>query len=192
MPGAPRMKPRVQEVYRRENGWHLVELTLDRPAQLFNMLDPAPFRSRDLDADAAEYIVDAVRELHGHRDVKIVVQLPGAGDERVRAQVTEGIAHYFRYQAQAARLKTRLTLRLGRASLLVGLLFLCVCVAAAQLVFTGQDVASDLLHEGLLIVGWVAMWRPLEILLYDWWPLMRDARLYERIASMPVELRERS
>ena len=85
----------------------------------------------------------------------------------------------------------RNTLRLGRASLVVGLLVLAACVAGAQLIFTHDNVLSDLLHEGLLIVGWVAMWRPLEILLYDWWPLMRDAQLYERIASMPVELRER-
>jgi len=186
-PGAP-----AQEIYRREGGWHLVELTLDQPAQLFNSLDPAPFRQRDLDPDAAGYIVDAVRELHGHVDIKLVVHLPDISDQRLHGQVAEAIAHYFRYQAQAARLKVRNTLRLGRASLVVGLLFLAACVAGAQLIFTHDNVLSDLLHEGLLIVGWVAMWRPLEILLYDWWPLMRDARLYERIASIPVELRERS
>jgi len=97
----------------------------------------------------------------------------------------------FRYQEQATRLKVRNTLRLGRASLAVGLLFLAACVAGAQLIFTHDNVLSDLLHEGLLIVGWVAMWRPLEILLYDWWPLLRDARMYARIAQMPVELRQR-
>jgi hypothetical protein len=156
----------VHGVYRREDGWHLVELTLNQPAQLFNLLDPAPFRERDLDPAAAEYIVDAVRELHEHRDIKLVVHLPDAGDESLRAQVSDAVAHYFGYQEQSARLKVRRTLRLGRASLLVGLLFLGVCVAGAQLVFTGPGVVSDLLHEGLLIIGWVAMWRPLELLLY--------------------------
>jgi hypothetical protein len=187
------VKPRgpVQEIYRREGSWALIELTLDQPAQLFNSLDPAPFRQRDLDPDAAEYIIDAVRELHGHREIKLVVHLPDVSDPRVHVQVAEAIAHYFRYQAQAARLTVRNTLRLGRASLIVGLLFLVVCVAGAQLIFTHDNVLSDLLHEGLLIVGWVAMWRPLDILLYEWWPLLRDARMYARIAQMPVELRQR-
>jgi len=34
----------------------------------------------------------------------------------------------------------------------------------------------------------VAMWRPLEIFLYDWWPIRADARLFARLSSMPVEL----
>lgn len=129
------MSPRtpVHEINRREDRWHLIELRLDQPAQLFNMLDPAPVRQRDLDPDAAAYIND-------------------------------GVAHYFSYQEQAARLKMRLTLRLGRTSLLVGLLFLGVCVTGAQLVFTSEDVVSGMLH---------------------------DARLYCRIAAMPVELRQR-
>ena len=32
------------------------------------------------------------------------------------------------------------------------------------------------------------MWRPLEILLYDWWPLLAEARLLERLAAMPVRV----
>jgi len=183
----------VHDIYRSEDGWHLIELTLNQPAQLFNLLDPAPFRERDLDPAAAEYIVDAVRELHEHHRIKLVVHLPQPAlqDELLRAQVAEAVAHYFHYQAASANLKLRLTLRLGRASLLVGLLFLAACVAGAQLVFTGADVASSLLHEGLLIIGWVAMWRPLEILLYEWWPILQDARMYRRIACMPVEIRPR-
>jgi hypothetical protein len=35
------------------------------------------------------------------------------------------------------------------------------------------------------------MWRPLEIFLYDWWPLRRMVRLYRKLAAMPTELRAR-
>jgi hypothetical protein len=34
----------------------------------------------------------------------------------------------------------------------------------------------------------VALWRPLEILLYDWWPMLADARLFDRLANMAVEV----
>ena len=179
----------VHEAYRREGGWSLIELKLSHPAQLFNSLDPSPFRERDLDVEAADYIVDAVRELHGHNRLKLVFYFPGAVDDRTRATLADALANYFLYREQAARLSVRNILRLGRTSLLVGLLFLAACVGLAQLVFTGEDVTSKLLHEGFVIVGWVAMWRPLEILLYDWWPVLRDARLYRRIAAMPIELR---
>ena len=33
-------------------------------------------------------------------------------------------------------------------------------------------------------MGWVAMWRPLEIFLYDWWPVRRLQVAYERLARM--------
>lgn len=176
-------------IYRREGHWHLVELKVSHPAQLFNSLDPSPFRERDLDAEAADYIVDALRELHGHRHVKLVVHLPGACDERTRTAIPDAIQNYFRYRALGARLALRQVLRLGRSSLLVGLAFLAVCSSLWMFVFTGEGMVDQLLHEGVLIIGWVAMWRPLDLLLYEWWPLLRDLRLYRRIATLPVELR---
>ena len=42
------------------------------------------------------------------------------------------------------------------------------------------------LRESLLIGGWVAMWRPLEVFLYDWWPLWRRRNLYRRLAAATV------
>jgi len=47
----------------------------------------------------------------------------------------------------------------------------------------------QILREGLLITGWVAMWRPLEALLYDWWPLVQERRLRRRLREAPMEVR---
>ena len=33
------------------------------------------------------------------------------------------------------------------------------------------------------------MWRPLEIFLYDWWPIRSEAQLSDRLAAMPVRIR---
>jgi hypothetical protein len=43
-------------------------------------------------------------------------------------------------------------------------------------------------QEGFFILGWVAMWRPLQIFLYDWWPVLHYRRLYGRLAAMPVKV----
>jgi hypothetical protein len=176
-------------IYRREGEWNLIELKISRPAQLFNSLDPSPFRERDLDAEAAQYLVDAMRELHGHRHVKIIVHVPDAHDARTQQEIREAIHNFFCYREQAARFDVHKALRLGRASLGVGLLFLAACVTVAQLLLTGDSVAMKTLHEGFLIIGWVAMWKPLEILLYEWWPPLRDAHLYRRISELAVEIR---
>jgi hypothetical protein len=49
---------------------------------------------------------------------------------------------------------------------------------------------AAVLRESLFVGGWVAMWRPIEVFLYDWWPLLADARRFDRLAAMPVEFRQ--
>ncbi len=52
----------------------------------------------------------------------------------------------------------------------------------------GDTPGNRVLEESLLIMGWVANWRPIEIFLYEWWPLVRTRRLYTRLAQAPVVL----
>lgn len=176
-------------IYRIEGDWTLIEIKLSETNQLFNSMDPSPFRERDLDPDAAAYIMDALRELHGHARVKLVVYFPGPHDAGLETMIHQSIRNYFSYRERAARFAVRQKLRLGRSSLLVGLVFLALC-SVLRLLLPGQDVSAKTLSEGLLIVGWVAMWKPLEILLYEWWPLLADARLDARATALPVEVRE--
>ena len=48
-----------------QSGAVLLDLRLDDINQLFNALDPAPFRERDLDPDVEKFIVDWGREVRG-------------------------------------------------------------------------------------------------------------------------------
>jgi len=41
-------------------------------------------------------------------------------------------------------------------------------------------------RKGEFIAGWAAMWRPMETFLFDWWPLRRECRFYERLARARV------
>ena len=74
--------------------------------------------------------------------------------------------------------------------MLVGLMFLATAVGLGDLVASAMkgERLGDLLRQGLVICGWVAMWRPLEIFLYGWWPIRREARLYDRLSTMPVRI----
>jgi len=89
-----------------------------------------------------------------------------------------------------AERRLRLYFRDGRISLSAGLVFLFVCIALRQLVLVvGRGLAAEIVDEGLYIVGWVAMWRPLEVFLYDWRPIRHRARLYAKLARIPVIVR---
>lgn len=74
--------------------------------------------------------------------------------------------------------------------MVVGLVFLTVCLGLAELVLrTGSGgPVSGVLREWLVIVGWVALWRPLDTLLYEWRPIRRRERLLRRLATAEVTL----
>lgn len=186
----PRVKTTAREkrtIYRREGDALLIELTVRELRQLFQRLDPAPFREKDLDPDAAEYIEDAVREIGTKQAAKIVVHLPPEERSLEDAQtLPTAVANYFFYRA--GRTRTELHRLLGRAvvNLAIGLMFLFACLWLRR---TIAATSHEVLREGLLIIGWVALWRPVEMFLYEWWPLLQGARRLEAIARMPVEVR---
>ncbi len=166
-----------------------IEVRLRELAQLFNSLDPSPFIDRDLDADAEEFVVGWARESAHHGEFELVIHLATPPEPERAAGVEAAVHHYFANRADLKRRELRLLLRRGRVSLVIGVAFLAACFAAAVGLrpFLHQRV-GEFVELGLQIVGWVAMWRPLEIYLYDWWPVRNDLRLLERLARMPVRL----
>ena len=159
--------------------------------QLFNSMDPSPFHERDLDRDAEEFIVSWAAEHPRHHDLKLVVHLTRAPVEveRPGALVSESISHYFEYRAAMSLHERKQLLREGRYALVVGLIFLGLCQIAATILPQAEVGGwSPFAREGLLIAGWVAMWKPLDIYLYRWWPIVSRRNLYLRLAAMPVEV----
>lgn len=176
--------------YRREGDHFLIEMHLGQLRQLFNTLDPSPFRERDLDRDAEHYLISAAAELPGHAAFKIRLYLPAdVLNTPAAAQVPDAIHHYFRWQASEAARQLRAHLRAARTALALGGLFLALCLAFSALVGSRlEGLVADFLREGALILGWVVLWRPLDMFLYEWRPLHREARNLRRIAAAAVEL----
>ena len=184
---------RPESHYNKENEYYLVEIKLNEVRQLFNSLDPAPFREKDLEASAENYIVDSAQEFHLETPVKLVLHLPRAAcTEEAVSSVPEAIHNYFSYRADITAKELRFTLRQGRIALLIGLVFLFVCIAAQQFIASLQkdDLMWQMIQEGFRISGWVAMWRPIEVFLYEWWPRRHKRKLYNKLSKIPIELRK--
>ena len=176
----------------------VLELNVGELRQLFDAMDPAPFRERSLDPNAEEYIVDWGREGGARRGAARACRAP-AQQPAVQAGCRRGAA---RRPARPLRASGRTgdapapeaqLFRVGRVSLLIGLAVRgrgqLLGALAAGLV-GGRGHGRVLLTESVAIGSWVALWRPLEIFLYDWWPLRDEARLYDRLAAMDVRVLE--
>jgi hypothetical protein len=168
----------------------IIEVRVTELQQLFHTIDPTPFRDRDLDPNVEEFITDWSREIPGNRPLALLVHVDrrvNAGDVAV---VRDAVRRFFADRAAASRARLRRLFRFGRISLAIGLGVLAALIGAAQLIGRGTSAIglAQVLQESLLIGGWVAMWRPLEVFLYDWWPIRAEARLFDRLAAMPVRL----
>jgi hypothetical protein len=169
----------------------VIEVRVAELRQLFNAIDPSPFRERDLDPRAEEFIVDWSRDLPGEMPLALVVHLERAAGRPDEAGVLRQAIHeFFAQRAASFRRNLRQLFRRGRISLAIGLAFLASSIAIGDaLAAYFQDTRwAQILQESLLIGGWVAMWRPLEVFLYDWWPLREEARLCDRLSAMPVRI----
>jgi len=170
----------------------VIELRVDDIAQLFHTLDPFPFRERDLDREAEEFIVGWARELVTNRPIRIVIHFPDTEAQTKTARyLGEAFGRYFSDRAEAVQRDLNELFRVGRRSLAVGVAILIACHLSAHFVvgMLFEAPLKRLAEESLLILGWVANWRPLEIFLYDWWPLVRRRDLYRRLSNAAVEAR---
>jgi hypothetical protein len=167
-----------------------IEINLSRLSQLFNSLDPSPFHERDLDHDAEEYIVDSAEEIPRQRPLCLVIHLPADQLPNVGSNdLGEAIHNYFDYRKTNEQRRLRLLFRDGRIALITGIAFLFCCVLLREVAFSfGNGTAYRIIGEGMLIIGWVAMWRPLEIFLYEWVPVRRRCRTLEKLSRMRVAI----
>ena len=170
----------------------VLDLYLADTRQLFNSMDPAPFRQRDLDPNAATYIVEWAEEAPVGQPLAMVVHLgSGAPSEADAATLRESVHEYFQQRAVATRRKLRHLFRVGRYSLLIALVFLGLVIVVGESIagLVSKDRYASLIQDSLVIGSWVALWRPLEIFLYDWWPISAEAKLYDRLSQMDVRIR---
>lgn len=173
--------------YRVEGGESIVDVRLTSIDRVFDNRDPAPFRERDLDSQLAEYLVDAGEDLVSHDRFRVVFWLdqPCSTDE-----IEVPYRAYFKYELERldrARSRQR---RAGWITLALAIVSIVVLMSLSELVaraITGSIGAG--LKEGLVISGWVLMWRPIEVLVYDSIPWRRSRRVFRRLLAMPIDVR---
>jgi len=168
----------------------LIEVHVSELKQLFNAIDPSPFRERDLDPNAEQFIVDWAKAASPSANLGLAVHLDRPAElANEPAELREAIHQFFRHRAELSRRRLRELFRRGRTSLAIGVGALGISLALGNLIAgVASNHLAPILQESLLIGGWVAMWRPLEIFLYDWWPIRAEAALADRLSVMPVRI----
>ncbi len=159
-----------------------IDIRLRDASQLFRTADPFPFRENGLDPDAERYFLRRAKDAGG--DLRITLHVAGDAD----AALGERLRAAFVSAAEEERRAMDDLFRTGRRFLLIGLAVLAACLllAAKSEMLLGDGRAASLLHESAVVFGWVALWRPAEIFLYDWLPILLTRRALLRLARAEI------
>ena len=173
---------------RRRSTVATVSIHVRDVAQLLNSLDPSPFWDRDLDRDAARYIEDEFTDrlradrwhlhIYARQGIAAATDLPAA------------IGRYYARLAASVRMQLHEEMRVGQIALGAGLAVFAICMSLRGLLRNAWTAMPTAIDEGLIVLGWIALWRPIEVLAYGWVPLYRRRRLYSRLAAVHVTVKE--
>ena len=117
--------------------------------------------------------------------IELVVRGPESLRDRM-PELTAAVHGHFQRSLENAEWKLRRRMRVTRLALLIGRLVLAVTLVARHLLHSFHTTSADVIGEGLLIVGWVGLWRPAEMLLFDRLESAADRAVLHRLAQAPV------
>lgn len=168
-----------------------IEIDTQTIAQTLTANDPSPEHEEGLTRVVAGYIEGRASEAPtgGAFKIRLLARKPDK-----RADVLDVFravfATHFTNKAAKADREFRQTLVRGMKSLAVGLVILAVCTAIGQAIdaMPIRDGLREGLRDGVSVLGWVANWRPVELLFYDWWPIRGERDLYRRLAKAEIEV----
>ena len=165
-----------------------IEIRLERLEQLYDLLDPAPFRDKALDRAAEAYLLECAEDAPGHESLRLLVRVPPSLVAR-EAEVAEAVHAHFGWLWARAEKRRAARARMHRFAMLLGFVVLLTALGLRGLFVEGGG-SAEVLREGLLILGWVALWRPVEWVLFDTWEHRQRRAALQRLAAAEVRLVE--
>lgn len=166
-----------------------IELRVDEPGRLFEPFDASPLVGRHLDEKVERFIVHAAKDRPAAA-YRLALHVQGeAPSPEDSAALSQGIREHFAHRAQEEDGALRALIHEGRRDLLIGLGFLFICgMLGLAIVEVLPAPGGSFIEQGLLIIGWVALWRPVDLFLFELRPLRHRRDLLTRLSLMDVRI----
>jgi len=151
-------------------------------------VESSPLVAPRLHPDVLKTVWDAVKENPSKTGYEIEITVPGE-DLQKSGEVTNAFENVFMEQSHDASLELREIYRQGRRTLFLGILGVALLLGLAEALLHLSDRRTvAFVSETLVILAWVLLWTPAELLVYSPWPVRHRCRQAREIAKTPVRL----
>lgn len=169
-----------------------ITLRLKESKHLFVSTETPPFGVDGLPISGMEYLVNQLSHQKSGSISKLMIQLPSHLLTSIQlSDIRRQINQLCRYKIDQIECERQDAAKEGLHALQSGGLFLAVSLILATLIQQLEllpELIQEFAVEGLLIVGWVGLWHPIELLIYGLWPYRKEKRIYETIANLEVNI----
>src|SRR6476661_4430152 len=146
-------------------------------------------RKKSLQHDAEDFIIEEAEDIPKSNKIKIIIHLPES-ETSYHNTIDSAIRTHFRYRQNQSRKKLKRVFHYGLRMLLIaiGLLAVIFLLIRISIHIIPDNALIIFINESFIILGWVALWRPLELLLYELYPIKKEVNLYYRLERCLVEV----
>ncbi len=163
-----------------------IQVRVPTVEHIFNPMDPTPLEERSLNQEVADWIEEWAEDLDKDQEITVEIYVADGRFSGREQAIINGLHNHFEYrQWQSSRQLSKL-LREGRFSLVIGIVAIAGFTSAGRLIGASSNPVLEVMHQGLSVLGWVSMWKPMEIFLYEWWPIRREGRACRRLSEAAV------
>jgi len=164
-------------------------LEVNNADQLLIAPDSIFHSKRWLKPDAEEAIVEEATMAPSKGQIHLKIYLH-KDEIRRMDEIVSAIHQHFLYRRKKSERELKRALELGWTSLLISIVFLCLLVFLTLIIIKllPESGLSLTFREILIILGWVALWRPADLLFYEWRPFKREVNLFRKLEQCKVEI----
>ena len=181
------LKKPLEKIYEKDEAANsfIISVAIGNYADIFNELDPAPFRKRDLNQNLRDYLEDSSSDIPLKYNIILQFNISvEAMDPDKEEKIRSGLKTYFKFVRDL--LRNRISQSYKKSSIYVFSSFLLLSLSYLLRTTMIAGLFFTILVEGITIGGWVFLWEAISTFAFRNREVRGNYRHYKRFADAPI------
>ena len=167
-------------------------LTIDQATihEHFNVNDPAPLYKRQLSHQFNQYLMTSIESSKRHSVFYYRVTCKKDSDKQYAEAFIYAIKRHFSAKKMHCIEVFEKFKRRSYMLLFMSLVVVMICHGLVPMVLSDEQGFSSALRNGLDIFSWVILWQPIDKLVFQWNPHLKEISIMHRLANAEVIINE--
>jgi len=167
-------------------------LTIDQATihEHFNVNDPAPLYKRQLSHQFNQYLMTSIESAKRHSVFYYRITCKKDSDRQYAEAFIYAIKRHFSAKKLNCIEVFEKFKRRSYMLLFISLTVVMICHGLVPMVLSDEQGFSSALRNGLDIFSWVILWQPIDKLVFQWNPHLKEISIMNRLANAEVIINE--